>query len=195
MSYFGSDAGGARAHDLTTFVSATGPGAQPQIMKNSGTQKKNVQIQDAKGWADLSKGAVNPKDTEKAAGEENDTLWTEFKGREEEQNILKEQRKALEKEEARKKLEAEAEAARKAEEEKRLAEEKAAEAKRREEDLRKKEAAELANMNTQAEEDAELDMMRQVGHEEAEDHLDEMGLAADAEDDNEDASDEEAMDI
>eukprot|EP00889_Picochlorum_renovo_P007105 jgi/Picre1/34135/NNA_001610.t1 len=103
----GSEGGGAKAHDLTTF--------------------------DAKGWADLSKEAG--KDTEKPAGEENDTLWTEFKGKEEEQKLLTEQRKALEEEEERKKKEAarlaEEEAARKAEEEKRRAEEQAAEAKKK----------------------------------------------------------------
>ncbi len=190
----GCDAGGgAKAHDLTTFVSATGPGTQPQIIKTSG-QKKDVQIQDAKGWADLSKEAG--KNTEKAGGEENDTLWTEFKGKEEEQKLLTEQRKALEEEEERKKKEAarlaEAEAARKAEEEKRRAEEQAAEAKKKEEEIRRREAEELEVMNTQAEEDAELDMMRQAGHEDGND----MDIVDDADDgDNDDASEDEPMDI
>lgn len=194
----GCDAGGgAKAHDLTTFVSATGPGTQPQIIKSSG-QKKDVQIQDAKGWADLSKEAG--KDTEKPAGEENDTLWTEFKGKEEEQKLLTEQRKALEEEEQRKKKEAarlaEEEAARKAEEEKRRAEEQAAEAKKKEEEMRRKEAEELEVMNTQAEEDAELDMMRQAGHEDGNDHLNDMDIVDDVDDgDDDDASEEEPMDI
>jgi len=193
----GSDAGGAGAHDLTTFVSATGPG-QPQIIKKSASgQKKNVQVQDAKGWADLSKGAV-PTDVPKPPGDENDALWTEFKGKEEQQNMLKQQRKALEEEEERKKLEAEAEAARRREEEKQRAlkaeEEKAEEARRKEEEQRKLEEEELDAMNTQAQEDAELDMMKQAGHGDADDHLNDLGLAADAGEDD-DASDEEAIDI
>lgn len=197
--FLGSDAGGARAHDLTTFVSATGPGTQPQIIKKSATgQKKDVQIQDAKGWADLSKGAVATQDAPKVPGDENDALWTEFQGKEQEQNVLKQQRKALEEEEERKRKMAEAEAARKREEEKQRVlkeeEEKAEEARRKEEEQRKLEEEELAAMNTQAEEDAELDMMKQAGHGDADDHLNDLGLAGDAGEEDE-ASDEEALDI
>ncbi len=194
----GPDAGGARAHDLTTFVSATGPGTQPQIIKKSATgQKKDVQIQDAKGWADLSMGTV-PADVSKPPGDENDALWTEFKSKEQEQNTLKQQRKALEEEEERKMMEAKAEAARKKEEEKQRAlkaeEEREKEARRKEEEERKLEEEELAAMNTQAQEDAELDMMKQAGHGDADDHLNDLGLAADAGEDD-DASDEEELDI
>lgn len=194
----GPDAGGARAHDLTTFVSATGPGTQPQIIKKGATgQKKDVHIQDAKGWADLSKGTVT-NDASLAPREENDALWTEFKGKEQEQNVLKEQRKALEEEAERKRKEAEAAAARRKEEEKQRAlkaeEEKAEDARRKEAQQRKIEEDELAAMNTQAEEDAELDMMKQAGHGDADDHLSDLGLAADAGEDD-DASDEEALDI
>ena len=86
---------GARAHDLTTFVSATGPGTQPQIIKKStGGQKKDVHIKDAKGWADLSKGGA--KNAPSLQRDESDALWKEFKGKEQEKNDLKEQRKALE---------------------------------------------------------------------------------------------------
>ena len=69
----------------------------------------------------------------------------------------------------------------------------AEEKKKEEEELRKREADELEKMNTQAEEDAELDMMRQTGHAAANDHLDELGLTARAE--NDAHSEEEAMDI
>lgn len=191
----GSEGGGAgRAQDLTTFVSATGPGTQPQILKSS-TQKKDVQIQDAKGWADLSKGANNTdkaEDKEKPA-EENDTLWTEFKGREEEQKQLNEQKKALKEEEEKKKQEALLAAQKREEEEKLKAARLAEEKRKEEEELRKREADELEKMNTQAEEDAELDMMRQAGHGATNDHLDELGLTARAE--NDAHSEEEAMDI
>jgi len=156
---------------------------------------QDVQIQDAKGWADLSKGANNTdmaEDKEKPA-EENDTLWTEFKGREEEQKQLNEQKKALKEEEEKKKQEALLAAQKKEEEERLKAARLAEEKKKEEEELRKREADELEKMNTQAEEDAELDMMRQTGHAAANDHLDELGLTARAE--NDAHSEEEAMDI
>lgn len=123
---------------------------------------------------------------------ENDTLWTEFRGKEEEQKHLSEQKKALELEEEKKREEMQA-AARKAEQEKKeLAQQKANEDREKEEERRRREAAELEKMNTQAEEDAELDIMRQAGHENA-DHLNEMGLAARPE--QNEASEDDAMDI
>jgi hypothetical protein len=189
---------GTRAHDLTTFVSATGPGTQPQIIrKSNGGQKKDVQIQDAKGWAALSRGAAKI-DTNNMERGESDALWKEFKGKEQEQKVLKEQRKALEEEAARKKKVAEEEVLRMAEEEERkkreAEEQRVAESKRKEEELRRQEAEELEAMNAKAKEDAELDMMKQAGHGGGEDdHLDDLGLA----DAGDDASDdeEEAMDI
>lgn len=179
-------------------MSATGPGTQPQIIKKStGGQKKDVQIKDAKGWADLSKGAAKTN-ASMIDRNESDALWKEFKGREQEQNVLKEQRKALEEEHARKKKEEEEEALRKAQEEnlqKQAAEEAEARKKKEaEEELRQRQSMELDMMNKKAKEDAELDLMKQAGHGADENHLDDLGLADAGEDASDDDEDDE-MDI
>lgn len=188
---------GARAHDLTTFVSATGPGTQPQIIKKStGGQKKDVHIKDAKGWADLSKGGA--KNAPSLQRDESDALWKEFKGKEQEKNDLKEQRKALEEAEARKRKEAEEEALQRAlaeDRKKREAEEAEAREKAEAElELRKRQSLELDMMNRKAKEDAELDLMKQAGHGGDDDHLAELGLnAEDGHDEGDSDSDDEAM--
>ena len=182
-----------RAHDLTTFVSATGPGTQPQIIKKStGGQKKDVQIKDAKGWAELSKGAKT--NATMLQRDESDALWKEFKGKEQEQNDLKEQRKALEAEEARKKAAAKEEELRMRQEEDRKQREAAeAEARKKQEEeaqLKARQSMELEMMNKKAKEDAELDLMRQAAHG-GDDHLEDLDIGAGGESDDE----EEAMDI
>ena len=183
-----------RAHDVTTFVSATGPGTQPQIIKKStGGQKKDVQIKDAKGWADLSKGAA--KNNPMLQRDESDALWKEFKGKEREQQDLKEQRKALEEQEARKKAAAAEDELRRRQEEVQKQQEAAeAEEKKKQEqeaELRKRQSLELDMMNKKAKADAELDLMKQAGHG-GEDHLEDLDIGdAGGESDDE----EEAMDI
>jgi preprotein translocase subunit SecD len=177
-------------------VSATGPGTQPQIIKKStGGQKKDVQIKDAKGWADLSKGATKNKTS--LQRDESDALWKEFKGKEQEQNDLKEQRKALEEEETRKKqAAAEDELRRRQEEDRKQREAEEAEARKKEEmeqELRKRQSLELDMMNKKAKEDAELDLMKQAGHGDADEHLDDLDIGGG--DDVSDAEDEAAMDI
>jgi len=183
-----------RAHDVTTFVSATGPGTQPQIIKKStGGQKKDVQIKDAKGWADLSKGAA--KNNPMLQRDESDALWKEFKGKEREQQDLKEQRKALEEQEARKKAAAaEDELRRRQEEVQKQRDAAEAEERKKQEqeaELRKRQSLELDMMNKKAKAEAELDLMKQAGHG-GEDHLEDLDIGdAGGESDDE----EEAMDI
>lgn len=171
-----------------------GPGREmPQIIKKStgGRQKKDVQIKDAKGWADLSTAKNNPPQRD-----EPDVLWEEFKGKEREQQDLKEQRKALEEQEARKKAAAAEDELRRRQEEVRKQQEAAeAEEKKKHEqevELRKRQSLELDMMNKKAKADAELDLMRQAGHGGGEDHLEDLDIGdAGGESDDE----EEAMDI
>ncbi len=178
-------------------MSATGPGTQPQIIKKStGGQKKDVHIKDAKGWADLSKGGA--KNAPSLQRDESDALWKEFKGKEQEKNDLKEQRKALEEAEARKRKEAEEEALQRAlaeDRKKREAEEAEAREKAEAElELRNRQSLELDMMNRKAKEDAELDLMKQAGHGGDDDHLAELGLnAEDGHDEGDSDSDDEAM--
>lgn len=129
-STFGEPAAGAEGKrppgDITTFVSATGPGAQPQILKTS-TQKKDVQLQNTAAWASLTaappgKEAPPGADGEPAtaaepgavpeagaaAGEEDDQLWSEFQGRETAQRAAEAQRAEAEAAERARRAEAEA---------------------------------------------------------------------------------------
>ena len=182
-------AGGAGGVAAQRTVTATG---------ETGQKKKDVQIKDVKGWADLSKGAAaknNPmlqRDDEPV-----DALWMEFKGKEREQQELKEQRKALEEQEARKKAAAaEDELRRRQEEVQKQQEAAAAEEKKKQEqeaELRKRQSLELDMMNKKAKADAELDLMKQAGHGGGEDYLEDLDLGdAGGESDDEE---EEAMDI
>lgn len=162
---------------------------------------QDVQLQNANAWASLSQppeGAGTQGDGagDAAPMEDDDTLWTEFKGREEEQRQAEEKKKALEEEEKKKK-EAEETAARRAAEEaaaaeRRAAEEAAAAKQKEEEERRRREAEELQQLDVRGAADAEVDMMRQAGHGAAAD-LEELGLAARP--DEEDEEDDEAMDI
>lgn len=193
-------AGQRQGHDLTTFVSGTGPGSnQPQILKST-TQKKDVQLQNVGAWATLTQepaGGAPAAGGGTAAGngdgggatamEEDDNLWNEFQGREAQERQAEEQKKALEEEERKKKKEEE-EAVKKAEEEaKRKAEEEEQARKKAEEERRQREAAELAEMHGKSGGDAEVDAMLQAGHEAG--GLDDLGLAARQEDDEDDAMD------
>jgi flagellar biosynthesis GTPase FlhF len=184
---------------MTTFVSATGPGAQPQILRNT-TQKKDVEIQNAGAWASLQEapeGGDAPAGADGAAGaadeaapmEDDDNLWDEFKGREAQEQQAEAQKKALEEAEKKRQQE-EAEAAAKAEqeaaaaEERRKIEEEEA-AKKAEEEERAREAAELKNLTTKGAEDVAVEAMRQAGHGA---DITELGLVArqDEEDDEDD---------
>jgi hypothetical protein len=190
---------------MTTFVSATGPGAQPQILRNT-TQKKDVQIQNAGAWASLQEapeggdgpgagggdgGAAEGADggDEAAPMEDDDNLWDEFKGREAQEQQAEAQKKALEEAE-KKRQEEEAAAAEKAEkeaaeaEQRRLIEEEEAK-KKAEEEERAREAAELKKLTTKGAEDVAVEAMRQAGHGA---DITELGLVArqDDEDDEDD---------
>ena len=122
---------------------------------------------------------------------EDDTLWTEFAGREVQEQQAEAQKKALEEAE-KKRQEEEAEAAKKAAEEAVAAEERrkieeAEAAKRAEEERREREAAELRDLTKAGAEDVDVEALRQVGHGD----INAVGLVARQEDD----FDEEILDI
>jgi hypothetical protein len=187
---------------MTTFVSATGPGAQPQILRNA-TQKKDVQIQNAGAWANLQEvpeggdakadGAAagdGVAGDEAAPMEDDDNLWDEFKGREAQEQQAEAQKKALEEAE-KKRQEEEAVAAAKAEKEAAEAEERKKieeeEAKKKaEEEERDREAAELKNLTTKGAEDVAVEAMRQAGHGA---DITELGLVARQDEDEDDEDD------
>lgn len=154
---------------------------------------QDVRIHDTKGWADLSKDGGVTGETEKVPVDENDVLWTEFKGREKEQNMLKEQKLALEQEEVKKQGTSIKPIEHDKVSEKQINAITDKNGSNAQEELRKREAEELEVLNTQAEQEAELDMMRQAQHVGTQEHLDELGLATREE--HHDADEEEAMDI
>ncbi|KAL4421258.1 hypothetical protein ABPG75_010549 [Micractinium tetrahymenae] len=173
-------------HDITTFVSATGPGAQPQILKNA-TQKKDVQLQNAGAWANLTAaappaaGAAPAAPAAAEAPAEDDNLWTEFQGREAQQLQAEEAKKAAEEAERKKKQEemermrreaAEAEARKQAEAEAKVeAERKALEEKRQ------REAQQFQSMAAAAAAEKDPDILRGGGHDSAT-NLADLGLQA-----------------
>lgn len=197
----GPPAGG---HDITTFVSATGPGAQPQILKNA-TQKKDVQLQNAGAWANLTAapaaapGAAAPAAPAAAAGGaaeggagEDDHLWSEFQGREQQQLQAEEAKRAAEEAERRRK-EAEMEAMRReaAEAEarrQREAAEKEEAARRALEEQRQREQQQLQSMAAAAAADKDPDILRGTGGHDSAANLADLGLQAkdEASEDDED---------
>jgi colicin import membrane protein len=153
---------------------------------------QDVQLQNVNAWANLSQpqeGETNAADGAGVQAEpvpmEDDTLWTEFQGREAQQREAEEQKRKLE-EEQRRKQEAEEEEARRAVEEARLqAQQQAEAAQKREQERLEREAAELQNLTDRGAEAAEAEMLRQVGHESQAD-LEELGLTARQDEDEED---------
>ncbi|GAB4813020.1 hypothetical protein N2152v2_000066 [Parachlorella kessleri] len=190
-------------HDLTTFVSATGPGMHPQILKNTG-HKKDVQLTNANAWASLTAGPAAPPaaaaaspapqqqqqpEAEKEEEEEEDNLWSEFQGREQQQRQQEEQKKALEEEE-RKKKEAEAEALRKQAEEAKAAKQRAEQERQQAiEKQREREREQLQDLQkVAAEESKQPDILGAVGHD-SNANLAALGLVA--KDDEDELMDEE----
>lgn len=123
--------------DGTTFVSATRPSGQAQILKSS-TQRKEPMVTNAAAWKDLAAGAAavegDGDDGERANND--DELWKEFKTRAEEEEKRKQEKE--EQEERIKK--ARAEEARKARE---MAEQKKKQREEEEERLKKEEEAKI----------------------------------------------------
>eukprot|EP00887_Chlorella_sp_A99_P005831 scaffold1.g5831.t1 len=203
--------------DITTFVSATGPGAQPHILKNV-AQKKDVQLQNAGAWANLTAappagapaapaaapppaaapgGGDAPPAGQQPGGEEQaDDLWTEFQGREAAQKQAEEQKKAAEDEERRKREAEVLEMRRKAEEVeaalKRAEQEREEEARRKVEEQRAREARQFEDMAAAAADDEQKqpDIAMRAGHTSNAD-LAELGLHAREEEEEEEAMEED----
>lgn len=156
-----------------------------------------MQLQNAGAWANLQAPPTAPAvpdggPTEEAAPMEDDTLWTEFAGREVQEQQAEIQKKALEEDEKVRQAE-EAEAAKRAAEEALVAEERrkveeAEAAKRAEEERRAREADELKKLTVAGAEDADVEAMRQVGHGA---DLTELGLVARQDDED----DEDILEI
>ena len=134
---------------------------------------QDVQLQNVNAWANLQAAPATSNGPNEDGGvatldAEDDTLWTEFQGREAQARVAEEQKKTLQAEEARRREEeaaaaaaaakeaVEAEARRKAEAEDAVLREK--------EERRAKEAEELERMKTQGAADAEAEALRQAGH-------------------------------
>ena len=162
---------------------------------------QDVQLQNAGAWANLQAGTASPAapateggggsaPVEEGAPMEDEALWTEFAGREVQEQQAEAQKKALEEAELKRQAEEEAAAKRAAEEETAAAEKRKIEAaeaaKRAEEEQRAREAAELQHLTTVGAEDVDVEAMRQVGHGQ---DLTELGLVA-RQDDDEDDEDE-----
>lgn len=150
---------------------------------------QDVQLHNANAWANFSQsqeenvvdGANQTEKMDTTA--EDDTLWSEFQGRELQKRKAEEQKRKIEEEERRRKAEAEVEAAKAAEEHARAAKEK-------ERELLEQEARELRKLTDKGAEEAEAEILRQAGHE-SQANLEELGLAA--RDDDEDMDDEEVI--
>ncbi|KAI3423977.1 hypothetical protein D9Q98_009811 [Chlorella vulgaris] len=163
-----------RVNDLTTFVSATGPGVQSQILKNA-AQKKDVQLQNAGAWANLTAaapaaagGAAQAAAPAAAAGGEgvpveDDNLWTEFQGREAQQLQAEEAKKAAEEAERRRKEEEREAMLREAQEaearKQREAEAKAEAERAAREEKRQREVAQFQSMAAAAEAGKDPDIL------------------------------------
>ncbi|KAK9820597.1 hypothetical protein WJX72_012140 [[Myrmecia] bisecta] len=199
-------------HDGQTLVSGTQPPApaQHQIIKNM-AQKKEVTLQNANAWADLTAGegaAAGPgpgaegEEEEEEEDGNNTQLWTQFKSREEQQRKRDEEKK-VEEERIRRETEAAEEAARRAAErhkaeaeaavaeQKRLEEERAEQERRQIEEQRQKELAQLENIQ-KPEDFASTDLMKHFSAPGGADQLAALGMHREEDDDDDFGGDEPA---